>query len=114
MYLLHFTAALFVSFFYTLDLLLAKEDNKLQNYELWLPKCHYPGRRHDMVLLLVLGTFLTFILLDWLLNRTKATQPVAAAAAPARTPAPRVVPEHVDGFLVPEKLAYHPGHSWLM
>jgi glycine cleavage system H protein len=69
-----------------------------------------------MVPLLVLGTFLTFILLDWLLNRNKVVQPVkiAAAAAPARPLAPRVEPEHVDGFLVPEKLAYHPGHSWLV
>jgi glycine cleavage system H protein len=66
-----------------------------------------------MVALLVLGTFLTFILLDWLLNRNKVTQPVVAAVAPARALAPRVEPEHVDGFLVPEKLAYHPGHSWL-
>jgi glycine cleavage system H protein len=67
-----------------------------------------------MVALLVLGTFLTFILLDWLLNRNKVTQPVVAAVAPTRALAPRVEPEHVDGFLVPEKLAYHPGHSWLL
>ena len=67
-----------------------------------------------MVPLLVLGTFLTFILLDWLLNRNKVARPVAAAVTPARVPAPRIEPEHVEGFLLPEKLAYHPGHSWLM
>jgi glycine cleavage system H protein len=68
-----------------------------------------------MVPLLVLGTFLTFILLDWLLSRKKLPQAVnAAAAAPARALAPKLNPEHVDGFLVPDKLAYHPGHSWLM
>jgi glycine cleavage system H lipoate-binding protein len=62
-----------------------------------------------MVLLLVLGTFLTFILLDWLLNRNKVTAPVVMAArAPLRNP------EHVEGFLVPEGLSYHPGHSWVM
>jgi glycine cleavage system H protein len=69
-----------------------------------------------MVPLLVLGTFLTFILLDWLLsrNRVKVAQPLAAVVEPARALAPKLNPEHVDGFLVPEKLAYHPGHAWLM
>jgi glycine cleavage system H lipoate-binding protein len=68
-----------------------------------------------MVPLLVLGTFLTFILLDWLLSRKKLPQAVnAVAAEPARALAPKLNPEHVDGFLVPDKLAYHPGHSWLM
>src|SRR6476469_2208672 len=62
-----------------------------------------------MVLLLVLGTFLTFILLDWLLTRHKIAAPVAAA--PARLP--QVNPDHVDGFLVPRHLSYHPGHAWL-
>ncbi len=66
-----------------------------------------------MVPLLVLGTFLIFIALDWLLSRNKVSQHVMAAAPePARTPV-RVNPEHVEGFQVPEKLAYHPGHSWL-
>src|SRR5947209_8640877 len=64
-----------------------------------------------MVALLVLGTFLIFIVLDWLLSRNKVTQPVMVAAT-ARA-LPRLHPEHVEGFLVPEKLAYHPGHSWL-
>jgi glycine cleavage system H lipoate-binding protein len=65
-----------------------------------------------MVPLLVLGTFLTFILLDWLLSRNKVAQP-AVAAAPAHAARPKLNPEHVEGFLVPEKLSYHPGHSWL-
>jgi len=66
-----------------------------------------------MVALLVLGTFLVFILLDWLLSRNKVSQPVMATIkAPARTQ-PHIDPEHVEGFLVPDKLAYHPGHSWL-
>jgi glycine cleavage system H lipoate-binding protein len=66
-----------------------------------------------MVPLLVLGTFLIFIVLDWLLSRNKVKAPVMATApAPARV-LPRVNPEHVEGFLVPDRLAYHPGHSWL-
>lgn len=64
-----------------------------------------------MVALLVLGTFLIFILLDWLLSRNKVPQTVAVPVqAQAR---PRINPEHVEGFLVPEKLGYHSGHSWL-
>jgi glycine cleavage system H lipoate-binding protein len=66
-----------------------------------------------MVPLLVLGTFLIFILLDWLLSRNKATQPVIATSPVSARPTPRMDPEHVDGFLVPERLQYHPGHSWL-
>src|SRR5215472_9444266 len=74
---------------------------------------HRSKGRHDMVLLLVLGTFLIFILLDWLVSRNKVTGDVMATSpAPART-RPRVDPEHVEGFLVPDKLSYHPGHSWL-
>jgi glycine cleavage system H protein len=66
-----------------------------------------------MVPLLVLGTFLIFILLDWLLSRNKATQPVVATA-PARPVAPKTPPDYIEGFLVPQKLSYHPGHSWLV
>lgn len=66
-----------------------------------------------MVPLLVLGTFLTFILLDWLLTRNKVTH-TAAAVAPARALAAKLHAEHVEGFLVPQKLSYHPGHSWLV
>jgi glycine cleavage system H protein len=65
-----------------------------------------------MTAILVLATFLVFIVLDYLLNRRKVMATVAVDA-------PRTVPaqaggDYVDGFLVPEKLSYHPGHSWLM
>ena len=63
-----------------------------------------------MAVLLVLATFLIFILLDWALNRNKVAQ-TAVARAPHTAP-PVMQAAHVGGFLVPEKLAYHPGHSW--
>jgi glycine cleavage system H protein len=64
-----------------------------------------------MTVILVLVTFLAFIVLDYFLNRNKvvATVPVEVhEAAPAH-----VGNEIVDGFLVPEGLSYHPGHTWL-
>ncbi len=60
-----------------------------------------------MVPILVVGTFLIFILLDWLLSRHEIVEPATAPAKPAE-------PEgFVEGFLVPRGFSYHPGHSWL-
>src|SRR5262252_4365 len=64
-----------------------------------------------MTVILVLVTFLAFIVLDYFLNRGKAvvTVPVIEKKAmPVHAPG-----EIVDGFLVPENLSYHPGHAWL-
>ncbi len=65
-----------------------------------------------MTVLLVLATFLVFIVLDFVLNRRKALNTVPVQA-------PQAVPagpggDFVDGFKVPEQLSYHPGHSWLV
>jgi glycine cleavage system H protein len=66
-----------------------------------------------MTVLLVLGTFLVFIALDYLLNRRKAIHTVSAEAhAPAV--AERFGSDYVDGFLVPQSVSYHSGHSWLV
>lgn len=64
-----------------------------------------------MTVLLVLTTFLVFIVLDYFLNRRKvmATVPVEAKAVPAQ-----VGGDYVNGFLVPNSLSYHSGHSWLL
>src|SRR3954447_4799086 len=65
-----------------------------------------------MTVLLVLGTFLVFIVLDYMLNRRKALNMVTSEAhSPV---AARSEGEYVDGFLVPENLSYHSGHSWLV
>jgi glycine cleavage system H protein len=63
-----------------------------------------------MTVLLVLATFVAFALVDYLLNRKKALQlapeEAAAAAAAGRS--------YIDGFLVPDHLRYHPGHTWVL
>lgn len=65
-----------------------------------------------MAVLLVLATFLVFLLIDWLLTRRKKV-PVAAPAAPA-APATLLSSASVEGVLVPDQLRYHPGHTWCM
>jgi len=66
-----------------------------------------------MTVLLVLVTFLAFIVLDYFLNRRKvmAVQPAAAESARA---IPALAGDYVDGFLVPQNVGYHPGHGWLL
>jgi glycine cleavage system H protein len=65
-----------------------------------------------MTVPLVLATFLVFVVLDYFLNRRKVLHTVQVEA-------PKAVPallggDYVDGFLVPEAVSYHPGHSWLV
>jgi glycine cleavage system H protein len=65
-----------------------------------------------MTVLLVLATFLVFIVLDYFLNRRKVLQTVPVQdhnAVPATFGG-----DYVDGFLVPERVSYHAGHSWLV
>ncbi|MFN7995956.1 MAG: glycine cleavage system protein H [Bryobacteraceae bacterium] len=64
-----------------------------------------------MTVILVLATFMVFILLDWVVNRRKAPQ---VAVAPAHKVSPLLQPAYVEGFLVPEQLSYHAGHSWAL
>jgi len=63
-----------------------------------------------MVVPLVLVTFLCFIVLDYFMNPGNVVQTAGAEvkASPARVGA-----DFVDGFLVPENVSYHSGHSWL-
>ena len=65
-----------------------------------------------MTVLLVLGTFLVFIVLDYALNSRKALRTVASEAH--MPVAAHVQGEYIDGFLVPQSVSYHSGHSWLV
>jgi glycine cleavage system H lipoate-binding protein len=72
-----------------------------------------------MTVLLVLFTFVSFLLIDHFRSR-RAVQPVLQVA-PAMHPAakataatPRLQPALVGGFAVPENLRYHPGHTWAL
>lgn len=68
-----------------------------------------------MTVLLVLATFLVFIVLDYAMNRRKvmATVPVEANL-PAAATAPSMAGDFVGGFHTPENVSYHSGHSWLV
>jgi glycine cleavage system H lipoate-binding protein len=66
-----------------------------------------------MTVILVLLTFASFLLIDYLRGqRQAAKQPVLQTAS--RETAPRIVPALVAGFQVPENVRYHPGHTWAL
>lgn len=65
-----------------------------------------------MTVLLILFTFITFLLIDHFHSRKMAVQPALLVAKPVAQPRP--APSLVGGFLVPEKLRFHPGHTWAL
>ena len=66
-----------------------------------------------MTVILVLLTFASFLLIDYLRGQKQAAkQPVLQTAN--RETAPRVQPALVAGFKVPENVRYHPGHTWAL
>jgi glycine cleavage system H protein len=66
-----------------------------------------------MTVLLVLATFLVFVVLDYAMNRNKAIAIAPVAETPQTVPA-SVGGDFVGGFRVPQTVGYHPGHSWLL
>jgi len=64
-----------------------------------------------MAVLLVLVTFLVFIALDYFLTRGKVIQAIGVKVESRPV---RVGANYVDGFLVPDNVSYHSGHSWLV
>ncbi len=68
-----------------------------------------------MTVLLVLFTFITFLLIDYFRSRRAVVQPaLQMATAKQDAVAPRLQPALVGGFEVPENLRYHPGHTWAL
>jgi glycine cleavage system H lipoate-binding protein len=68
-----------------------------------------------MTVLLVLFTFVSFLLIDYFRTRKTAVQPtLQVSAARQDAAAPRLQPALVGGFEVPENLRYHPGHTWAL
>lgn len=65
-----------------------------------------------MTVIMVLLTFATFLLIDYVRGKKMAKQSVLQTAN--RETAPRVVPAIVAGFQVPENLRYHAGHTWAL
>jgi glycine cleavage system H protein len=65
-----------------------------------------------MTVLLVLLTFVTFLLIDHFHSRKQVAQPVLQVAK--REASPRLAPSLVGGFQVPDKLRFDPGHTWAL
>jgi glycine cleavage system H lipoate-binding protein len=64
-----------------------------------------------MAVILVLCTFLVFIVIDVVLSRKRARVPVTVQ----RGAESKVGEEsYIEGFLVPDRLRYHTGHGWLL
>jgi glycine cleavage system H protein len=66
-----------------------------------------------MTVLLVLLTFVTFLLIDHFHSRKQVVVQPALQAAKGQA-SPRPTPSLVGGFQVPEKLRFHPGHTWAL
>ena len=80
-----------------------------------------------MTVILVLLTFLAFAVIDYALNRGKFPRRVVEnphnratlrSAYRAAEPIPTLATEPsvsiVDGFAVPDRMRYHPGHAWCL
>lgn len=62
-----------------------------------------------MTVLLVLLTFLIFIVIDYVMSQRRITAEVASTQ-----PARQLEETLVEGFRVPKQLRYHPGHTWVL
>lgn len=65
-----------------------------------------------MTVLLVLLSFVTFLLIDHFHSRRHVVEPGLQAAK--REAPSRLAPSLVGGVQVPEKLRFHPGHTWAL
>lgn len=72
-----------------------------------------------MTVLLVVLTFVAFLVIDHFYSKKRLVQPVMAMAPVVRAQAqavraPRLRPDVVAGFQVPSNVRYHPGHTWAL
>ncbi len=69
-----------------------------------------------MTVILVLATFIAFLLIDHFFSKKPAVEMQLQPAVPkiASNAEPRYVATLVGGFRVPENLRYHPGHTWAL
>ncbi|MFY9743084.1 MAG: glycine cleavage system protein H [Candidatus Sulfotelmatobacter sp.] len=67
-----------------------------------------------MTVLLVLFTFVIFLLIDYFRTRKAIEHPAMETMAAERETRPRLQPALVAGFEVLENLRYHPGHTWAL
>jgi glycine cleavage system H lipoate-binding protein len=66
-----------------------------------------------VTVLLVLATFVLFLVIDHFYSKRPAVRPVMEVQPqPAATMT--LQPNVVSGFVVPENLRYHPGHTWAL
>jgi len=66
-----------------------------------------------MTVILVLFTFVTFLLIDHFYSRKNVVVQPAIQVAKREAP-PKLAPSLVGGFHVPDNLRYHPGHTWAL
>ncbi len=70
-----------------------------------------------MTVLLVLITFVAFLVIDHFYSKRRGVQPILAEM-PARSEeaiaVARLRPSLVAGFQVPENVRFHPGHTWAL
>jgi glycine cleavage system H protein len=67
-----------------------------------------------MTVILVLSTFIIFLLIDHFFSKKHVQIAVQPAVVVAREAATQLQPSLVGGFQVPEHLRFHPGHTWAL
>jgi glycine cleavage system H protein len=65
-----------------------------------------------MVVILVLVCFVAFVCVDYFLHRNEPIRTVPLEKSAVRTA--HWGADYVDGFLVPQAVSFHSGHSWLV
>jgi glycine cleavage system H lipoate-binding protein len=66
-----------------------------------------------MTVILVLATVAIFLTIDYIRSRKGVTAATIEPQKQIPIP-PRIQPNHVSGFELPDNLRYHPGHTWAL